>query len=135
MQGSDNTSCTATSTPGWRARNCASTPGSQPAAKEGSRATATCPRANWAVSRMALAQSSSSSAIRWADSQKRSPSCVSSTWRVLRSNSFRPTWSSSALISALNAGCDRWQRAAARVKFFTSARARKAWMSRAEIFI
>jgi hypothetical protein len=90
--------------------NCASTCGSQPAASEGSSATAMAARQLGGVAHGLGARSSPAMLGRALTDSKRSPSCVSSTWRVLRSNRRRPTLSSSALMSALNAGCDRWQR-------------------------
>jgi len=70
--------------------------------------------------------------MRRADSRKFWPSPVRSTCRVLRSNRRRPRSSSSARMRALNAGCDRWHWAAARVKLRCSARARKASSWRVE---
>jgi hypothetical protein len=45
---------------------------------------------------------------------------------LLRSNSRTPSKPSSWRISALNAGCDRWQAAAARVKLRSAASVMKA---------
>ena len=132
MQGSDSTSATDSVMPGHFARNPASTCGSQPAASEGSSATATRPRSRAASSLRPSSADSNSSSRRCALGRKAAPSGVRTTCRVLRSKRRRPTCSSSPRMSAEKAGCERWQAAAARVKLALSARVRKARSWRVE---
>ena len=120
MQGSDSTSATANSMPGCAARKPASTLGSQSAASDGSSAIETRPRRSAARSLDAGQRSVDLVRARGAPAARtRLPSAVSSTIRVLRSNRRMPSDSSSWRINALNAGCDRWLAAAARVKFLS----------------
>src|SRR5450830_1975933 len=82
-----------------------------------------------------LENAASMSLISWrATSTNNSPSGVSVTLRVSRSNSFAPAAVSSFWIITLKADCDIWQRCAAWPKWRQSLSARKACNNLVEIF-
>ena len=61
------------------------------------------------------------------------PTAVTTTWRVLRSNSCSPKEASSAWMLRLNAVCDKWARCAAREKLSSCASQTACWVRRKSI--
>ena len=101
---------------------------------EGPAATTSRPRLPATYSRMRRWAWSTLPASCSARRRNSTPTAVSATWRVVRSNSRAPSVSSRRLTAALSAGCDRWLIRAASLKLRVEASARKISTWRKVIF-
>ena len=121
--------------PGCSARICATAIGSSVAASEGSAAMVTRPVFRRATSRARATTEPRSPSTLSTTGSRSSPACVNVTERVLRSNSFTPSASSSSRICAESAGCVACSASAALVKLPSRPMETKARNCRRLIFI
>ncbi|MDT4841049.1 hypothetical protein FQZ97_748900 [compost metagenome] len=130
-----DTSCSSTFTPGWLTQNSRITRGSISAAWIDDAEIDTRPRPSVRSSLEFSITLSISATAFFTSGSSSAPACVMCSWRVWRSNSFRPRLPSSSWISALTDDCDRSSFSAARVKWRSCATAMNARSWRSDTFM